>query len=158
MLALFSSVYFFITLYFDGRWVSLSIKSHQCLIRLKLKSWFGCIGFFSSSLQLTSECLRSYALSVDWFTLCKNCSHSALVHVPFSAPFLCHRPFITNFPFRPPGACPDFSCGDFFPTVQPLRSLYRCTFKGFCQGRLWTRSLSPVSSTSGGDQERLFDW
>lgn len=158
MLALFSSVYFFITLYFDGRWVSLSIKSHQCLIRLKLKSWFGCIGFFSSSLQLTSECLRSYALSVDWFTFAKTVAPQLWCMYPFPHHF---SVIALSLPISPsfPLALVQISVVEiFFPTVQPLRSLYRCTFKGFCQGRLWTRSLSPVSSTSGGDQERLFDW
>lgn len=65
---------FFITLYFNGRWVSLSISSHQCLIRLKSNGWFGCRCSFSSRLLLT----------VDFWRLKKLCFECGLVYVCFA--------------------------------------------------------------------------
>lgn len=146
MLALFSSIHFskhFVLMDDEFLWASV------------LNAWLD----WRRRVGLTAEPESgSFTLKIvigRWLLKDKLCFECGLVYVCFAKtvasqlwcwyPFLHHITVITlSLPISPsaPWHLSRFQLWRFFSTVQPLRSLYHCTFKGFCQGCLWTRSLA----------------
>lgn len=88
--------------------------------------------------------------------LCKNCSLSTLVLVPFSAPHHCHHPFITNFPFGPLALVQISIVEIFFHRSALKESVSLHLLKGSVRA-VFEHAHSPVGLTSGGDEEKLID-